>query len=183
MQKVQTQKGFTLVEIAIVLVIIGLLLGGVLKGQELITNSKIKSVTQDFENITAAYYAYRDRKGEYPADSTATNAQFWTDLRAEGFIRGAGDVGPDHALDSNAGLFVYVPSAATNLIPNKKMLCASGLQDDYAFSIDNKLDDGVGSTGIFRGILEATAGTAVTTGTATAITEAGSTFFTLCKEI
>ena len=38
------QAGFTLVEIAIVLVIIGLLLGGVLKGQEMIENGKIKSV-------------------------------------------------------------------------------------------------------------------------------------------
>ncbi|OYY22119.1 MAG: prepilin-type cleavage/methylation domain-containing protein, partial [Thiotrichales bacterium 35-46-9] len=37
------QKGFTLVEMAIVLVIIGLLLGGVLKGQELIDNSRIKN--------------------------------------------------------------------------------------------------------------------------------------------
>ena len=36
------QSGFTLVEIAIVLVIIGLLIGGVLKGREMITNAKIK---------------------------------------------------------------------------------------------------------------------------------------------
>ena len=36
------QSGFTLVEIAIVLVIIGLLLGGVLKGQELINSAKVK---------------------------------------------------------------------------------------------------------------------------------------------
>ncbi len=36
------QSGFTLVEIAIVLVIIGLLLGGVLKGQEMIANSRLQ---------------------------------------------------------------------------------------------------------------------------------------------
>ena len=41
---VQKQKGFTLVEIAIVLVIVGLLLGGVLKGQELIKSAKVKAV-------------------------------------------------------------------------------------------------------------------------------------------
>ena len=41
------QSGFTLVEIAIVLVIIGLLLGGVLKGQELITSSKAKALDND----------------------------------------------------------------------------------------------------------------------------------------
>ncbi|HXF18719.1 MAG TPA: prepilin-type N-terminal cleavage/methylation domain-containing protein, partial [Burkholderiales bacterium] len=45
------QGGFTLIEIAIVLVIIGLLLGGVLKGQELINNARVKSFANDFRNI------------------------------------------------------------------------------------------------------------------------------------
>ena len=49
-------KGFTLVEIAIVLVIIGLLLGGILKGQEMITQAKIKNSIADFSGISAAYY-------------------------------------------------------------------------------------------------------------------------------
>src|SRR3990172_9213661 len=44
----RSQRGFTLVEIAIVLVIIGLLLGGILKGQEMITQAKIKNVINDF---------------------------------------------------------------------------------------------------------------------------------------
>ena len=39
MPKINRQQGFTLVEMAIVLVIIGLLLGGILKGQELITSA------------------------------------------------------------------------------------------------------------------------------------------------
>ena len=38
------QSGFTLIEIAIVLVIIGLLLGGVLKGQELITAARVRNI-------------------------------------------------------------------------------------------------------------------------------------------
>ncbi|CAN6133542.1 Prokaryotic N-terminal methylation site [Methylophilaceae bacterium] len=41
------QLGFTLIELAIVLVIIGLLLGGVLKGQELINSAKVKSMATD----------------------------------------------------------------------------------------------------------------------------------------
>ena len=61
------QKGFTLVEIAIVLVIIGLLLGGILKGQEMITQAKIKNAVADFSGISAAYYGYQDR---YRATST-----------------------------------------------------------------------------------------------------------------
>jgi prepilin-type N-terminal cleavage/methylation domain-containing protein len=63
-----SQQGFTLVEIAIVLVIIGLLLGGILKGQEMITQAKIKNVVSDFSGISAAYYGYQDRYRAIPGD-------------------------------------------------------------------------------------------------------------------
>ena len=62
------QTGFTLVEIAIVLVIIGLLLGGILKGQEMINQAKIKNVISDFNGISAAYYGYQDRYRQIPGD-------------------------------------------------------------------------------------------------------------------
>lgn len=62
------QSGFTLIELAIVLVIIGLLLGGVLKGQELITQAKIKNVIADFSGTTVAYYGYQDRYKAIPGD-------------------------------------------------------------------------------------------------------------------
>jgi prepilin-type N-terminal cleavage/methylation domain-containing protein len=62
------QAGFTLVEIAIVLVIIGLLLGGILKGQEMITQAKIKNVVADFSGVSAAYYGYQDRYRAIPGD-------------------------------------------------------------------------------------------------------------------
>jgi prepilin-type N-terminal cleavage/methylation domain-containing protein len=73
----RTQKGFTLVEIAIVLVIIGLLLGGILKGQEMITQAKIKNVVSDFSGISAAYYGYQDRYRAIPGDDTQANTR-WT---------------------------------------------------------------------------------------------------------
>ncbi len=62
------QSGFTLVEIAIVLVIIGLLLGGILKGQEMITQAKIKNVINDMNGITAALNSYQDRYRALPGD-------------------------------------------------------------------------------------------------------------------
>ena len=65
------QSGFTLVEIAIVLVIIGLLLGGVLKGQELIENSKTKSIVNDMKAVQAAYNGYIDRYKSLPGDEAA----------------------------------------------------------------------------------------------------------------
>ena len=65
------QSGFTLVEIAIVLVIIGLLLGGVLKGQELINSAKVKNMIGDLRAVSSMVYAYQDRFKALPGDQTA----------------------------------------------------------------------------------------------------------------
>lgn len=70
------QQGFTLIEIAIVLVIIGLLLGGVLKGQELINQAKIKKINNDFESMAALVYAYQDRYKVLPGDDNQATARW-----------------------------------------------------------------------------------------------------------
>ena len=62
------QSGFTLIEIAIVLVIIGLLLGGVLKGQELINSAKVKNLANDFKNVPVFIYGYQDKFKALPGD-------------------------------------------------------------------------------------------------------------------
>ena len=62
------QSGFTLVEIAIVLVIIGLLLGGILKGQELINSAKVKNLANDFRTIPTYIYAFQDKFKALPGD-------------------------------------------------------------------------------------------------------------------
>lgn len=122
----RVQKGFTLVEIAIVLVIIGLLLGGILKGQEMITQAKIKNVIADFSGISAAYYAYQDRYRAIPGDdagstrwgltppasagngsvqgtynSTTADDEsrlWWDHLRRAGFVAGSGQQQPLNAV-------------------------------------------------------------------------------------
>jgi len=66
------ESGFTLIEIAIVLVIIGLLLGGVLQGQQLIENSRVKSATNTMNGIAAAAFSYQDRYGRMPGDDGPT---------------------------------------------------------------------------------------------------------------
>ncbi len=68
------QAGFTLVEIAIVLVIIGLLLGGVLKGQELINSAKVKNLATDFRNMSTFVYAYQDKFRAIPGDDRSALA-------------------------------------------------------------------------------------------------------------
>src|SRR5215211_5342074 len=62
------QAGFTLIEIAIVLVIIGLLLGGVLKGQELITGARVRNIIQQQDGVKAAYFGFLDRYRALPGD-------------------------------------------------------------------------------------------------------------------
>jgi prepilin-type N-terminal cleavage/methylation domain-containing protein len=71
----QQQKGFTLVEIAIVLVIIGLLLGGILKGQELINSARVRNLADSTSGIQAAYFGFIDRYRRVPGDWAAASAQ------------------------------------------------------------------------------------------------------------
>ena len=73
------QSGFTLVEIAIVLVIIGLLLGGILKGQELINSAKGNNLINLVRGLQTQVYAYQDRFKQQPGD----------DARADTNITGA----------------------------------------------------------------------------------------------
>ena len=68
------QTGFTLIEIAIVLVIIGLLLGGVLKGQELITSARVRNIASTQDGIKAAFFGFQDRFRALPGDYTAAVA-------------------------------------------------------------------------------------------------------------
>lgn len=101
-----TQSGFTLVEIAIVLVIIGLLLGGVLKGQEMIENARIKSIVNDMNGVSAAYNSYMDRYHAIPGDelAAAMNARGW-----------AGVAGAPAGTANNGVLNVLPAAAFTNL--------------------------------------------------------------------
>src|SRR3989442_1994457 len=84
------QQGFTLVEIAIVLVIIGLLLGGILKGQEMITQAKIKNVIADFFGVSAAYHGYQDRYRAIPGDVPNADTR-WASMTNPAPVKGDGN--------------------------------------------------------------------------------------------
>ena len=86
----RTQAGFTLIELAIVLVIIGLLLGGVLKGQELINSAKVKNMANDFRNIQVYVYSYQDKFKALPGDDKAAKQHVGAtkDGNGDGVIEG-----------------------------------------------------------------------------------------------
>ncbi len=71
--EMSSQKGFTLVELSIVLVIIGLIIGGILKGQELIGNAQIKNVVSQTQAYQAATVAFKDKYGALPGDVVGAN--------------------------------------------------------------------------------------------------------------
>ena len=71
-----TKRAFSLVELSIVLVILGLLVGGVLTGQSLIRAAELRSVTNDVQNYTTAISAFRDKYFALPGDMPNAT-QFW----------------------------------------------------------------------------------------------------------
>ncbi len=141
----RNQSGFTLIEIAIVLVIIGLLLGGVLKGQELINSAKVKNLATDFKNIPVFIYGYQDKYKALPGDdklaqthvgSTATNGdgngiisgkwdatsgesfQFWQQVRLAGLAPGSTDPTATGYLPTNAvGGNIGITNSGTTDLP------------------------------------------------------------------
>lgn len=64
----KSQAGFTLVELAVVMIIIGLLIGGVLKGQELINNAQVTATVAKIKGYDAAVNTFKDMFGDMPGD-------------------------------------------------------------------------------------------------------------------
>ncbi|MDH5484761.1 MAG: prepilin-type N-terminal cleavage/methylation domain-containing protein [Gammaproteobacteria bacterium] len=109
----KTQAGFTLIEIAIVLVIIGLLLGGVLKGQEMINNSKVRNTNNSMDGIAAAIYSYQDRYNALPGDDPNALGRWGglvVDGDGNGVIDGAYD-SIDGSADESAMLWEHLRQA------------------------------------------------------------------------
>ncbi len=114
------QKGFTLVEMAIVLVIIGLLLGGVLKGQELIENSKIKNAINDIKGVQGAFNGYIDRFRQMPGDDGPVDdlkarKGSWADITVGGDRDGVLDITAAQtftgAADEGVGFWQHLKAA------------------------------------------------------------------------
>lgn len=132
------QAGFTLVEIAIVLVIIGLLLGGVLKGQELITQAKIKNIANDLNGMTAAVYAYQDRYKRFPGDDNGAAARWPAAGGVAAAVDGNGDAAVGNA--NVAAAAACAPAGAGEACAFWNHLRRSGLIGGNAASAETPLN-------------------------------------------
>jgi len=144
------QMGFTLVEIAIVLVIVGLLIGGVLKGQEMITNAKLKRIESDNAGLLAALYSYQDRYLQLPGDDDQASTRFsvYSSTAADGDGDGVIGDGTDW-LDSTA----WIQGATGETTKFFGHLRASGLIAGGAEDISRPTNAFGGQIGIQEGSL------------------------------
>lgn len=118
--KSKRYDGFSLVELAIVLVIIGLLVGAVLKGQELLESARLKTIMTQLNQYRLATNTFVDRYGALPGDFDKASSYIKTGLkngnnngRIEGFgLSGSGGTSNHEALS------FWEHLAAAELIPN-----------------------------------------------------------------
>lgn len=94
-------RGFTLVELSIVLIIIGILIGFILKGQELIRNAQIKRTYRTYLELVATFYSYYDRYGKLPRDDDKVSKRWGVATLLNGNGDGRIDTASPGTLDFN----------------------------------------------------------------------------------
>ena len=172
MMQTDKQRGFNLIEMSMVLVLIALLLGGVLKGREAIQDGKINRCQSDFKAIASAIYTYSSRYNALPGDdkkagrwsgvtagdgnglidgawnsATVTDETrlAWLHLRASGLLKGKDTDAASHSFGGNIGIDQSLMKLSGTVI------CMENMPADVAEIIDNKLDDGNRDSGSVRG--------------------------------
>ncbi len=153
-------SGFTLIEMAIVLVVVAFLLGAVMQGQKMLYNARIQRIVSDLEDYRQAFLLYYDRHGMYPGDENDLNfpggdtlngdhdgliddpaeqTNVWDDLaNSLGVVR---KVSPVRGGTYSFGSRSFFSTASQNFIS------VTNLPNQMAQSIDSRHDDGVYNTG------------------------------------
>ena len=197
------QSGFTLIEIAIVLVIIGLLLGGILKGQELITQGRIRNVSNDLQSMTAAINLYQGRYLALPGDDAGAAVRWPIAGTVPAAASGDGNGAIDGDFDANAGessqFWLHLrraglvggavdasnpPNAVGGITGVQDgafglpgiVVCTSNLPAVIAQAIDTQFDDGASASGNVR----AAAGTAAGADADANYVDDGTNFYVVC---
>jgi len=137
------QGGFTLIEIAIVLVIIGLLLGGVLKGQELINTARVRALNNSVDGVTAAWFSFQDRYRAFPGDYTQATINLPGIAAADTDSNGDGNGQVATDLERN-NVWVHL-EAAGYITGGYNNVSATVVGDDYGCPVTQCPDNGFGA--------------------------------------
>ncbi|MCK5295370.1 MAG: prepilin-type N-terminal cleavage/methylation domain-containing protein [Alphaproteobacteria bacterium] len=76
--KRSNERGFTLIELSIVLILIGLIIGGVLKGQELVNSTRLKMTVTQWDAVKAAVNTFQDKFDAIPGDYSKSESYIET---------------------------------------------------------------------------------------------------------
>lgn len=168
------QQGFTLVELAIVLVVIGLIMGMAFKGRDLIDGAKIKNAQAQYNKVATAFNIYHEKYGSYPGDG-------WTAAPGTAVTGGTGTKNGqlDSAIETAAALAVLQnasiltnadtqsafskpwsisdtsATAVAHFDANTNYLTVGGIATNamdarFVCQLDRVMDDGAPDTGIVR---------------------------------
>ncbi len=113
----QKQQGFTLIEMAIVLVVIGLILGMVYKGRQLVASAKVKNAQAGYNKVLAGMNTYFDRYGMFPGDGCGDVTNFSADAPMS-----CQDGTQNGIINTSAGSTDDVGTAFFNLMKNTEIL-------------------------------------------------------------
>lgn len=136
-------KGFTLIEIAVVLIVVGLLIGGVLKGMELYDNSKGMSTVSQADKIKKAFKTFQDAYYTYPGD--LLNASDIATCTAGTFCGNNGDgnlivgVEVDGATNLNATVFRQNLGTPVENLVAWSQLAAAGMLNETSVTPANNV--------------------------------------------
>ena len=166
------QQGFTLVELAIVLVIVSLMLGFLLSRENLMDSAKVKALVEDFREQEAAYNTFYDRYGQFPGDENDIKG---IPVPPGDTENGNGNTFIDAAEDDNFGRYVwrdlaksgiyfrketnpfaglygweainFHPSESPGINQYRNTVFATNIPADQARKVDEDFDDGIWNTG------------------------------------
>jgi len=153
-----SQPGFTLIEMAIVLLIIALLIGGVLKGQEMVRQAKVKKLEKIAEEVRTAVGAYYRSQGKLPGDSdndgwlnnvNGEKSEAFKDLVDQNLITGGNTTADQKQIRKHPwGDFSLTYQVYGSYKNN--FIVFYGLPTDVITALDTKYDDGNADAGAVR---------------------------------
>lgn len=158
----RSQAGFTLVELAIVLVVIGLILGMAFKGKDLIDSAKVKGLAAQYNKIVAGVNIFYEKYGFYPGDGCSNTGNATTPSACTGTRNGLIENGNEAAsfwtllqgtniLTANERRSVFGQDWTVWANGNQVWLDFTGssnAESRMACALDKMIDDGNSATGI-----------------------------------